>query len=428
MSDSNLIYTYSPYTGGVYKGNLADENFSKSYYFVANKIAKIKSQKTMVNLPKIASLKSETIPIETLKHSVEFSAALRDTLKSYAARKEMEEAVWKDGYSTSAMIAAKQLDYQHAAAIESDSISHIQLVPLIRDLIGKPPELYFLEMLYRTIPVSKLEARIPEQDARKAQLQLEPFEELELDKVRFAEEKFNLKHNDTPMLFASENRIRAEIDPMAIDVEESQRALREARNAMALLELTKLDGNVGGTPTFQLSDPTADNATGFPRAGNNPKEELTEFFLTHYKDKRSRIRATAWNPVDYQLYESNFYVHGFAPGRDVAASGVVQLAGIPDVTAVLDPLIPRGIIYAIDTQAALKGEGPFVTEFWREYKRNADAGVIRDYVQFLIPNPKRYGMKIQIENVTLGTEPQTLEDIEDLIGAPNANLLNRPAT
>ena len=121
---------------------------------------------------------------------------------------------------------------------------------------------------------------------------------------------------------------------------------------------------------------------------------------------------------------------------NVTISGVVTLPGIPDVTAILDRRVPRGMFYAASSQATLKGEGPFETEFWREYTRDADAFVMRDYVQFLIPNPKRYARKIQIDATTAsGDEFDTSLQDEIITDAQldtyirgAVTLLNKPAT
>ena len=67
---------------------------------------------------------------------------------------------------------------------------------------------------------------------------------------------------------------------------------------------------------------------------------------------------------------------------------------------------------------------------WKEYSRDADAFLTRDYVQFIIPNPGRYGIKIQIDGTgsdvfVPGTEIVTDTDLETYVQGPQ-DLLDAP--
>ena len=140
------------------------------------------------------------------------------------------------------------------------------------------------------------------------------------------------------------------------------------------------------------------------------------------KANQSILNWTFWNPVDYQRYESNDYVHAFQAGKEVSAGGVQPFNSIPGLMAVIDPLIPLGNVYFVDNQAFLKGVGPLQTEQWREPKNNADLGMARDYVQFLMMNPSRYGLRTQIDLTTsadtVETQPATLEATKALLATP----------
>jgi hypothetical protein len=78
----------------------------------------------------------------------------------------------------------------------------------------------------------------------------------------------------------------------------------------------------------------------------------------------------------------------------------------------------------------MKGIGPFETEFWREYSRNSHAFVSRDYVEFIMPNPGRYSMKIQIDGAdndafVSGSEINTFAKFIDYANSPD-ELLDLP--
>ena len=300
------------------------------------------------------------------------------------------------------------------AAINESSIDHINAFPLLQELVGTPAGTHYIEEAARTINVPSLNARIPERDAFKPQIGVRPLQEVDFTQVKYGEDHFDLKYNAAPFFHPSEDRLRGTIDPMNIDMQESQRALKEGREILALFELTKLTDS-----TVDISDMEA--VTG-GASDNNPKTQITKIIRDHWKDNQSILNWTFWNPVDYQRYESNSYVHAFQPGKDVSAGGVQPFTGIPGLMAVIDPLIPLGNVYFVDNQAFLKGVGPLQTEQWRKPENNADLGIARDYVQFLMMNPSRYGLRTQIDLTTsadtVETQPATLEATKALLATP----------
>lgn len=301
------------------------------------------------------------------------------------------------------------------AALNDSSIDHINAFPLSRELVGNPAEIFFIEEAARTFNVSSLNQRIPERDAFKPQIGVRPLQEVDFTQVKYGEDHFDLKYNAAPFFHPSEDRLKGVIDPMNIDLQESQRALREGREILALFELTKLPD--GGTDIVDLENKN----TGGSHV-NNPKTQITGLIRDHWKANQSMINWTFWNPVDYQRYETNSHVMGFQAGQQVTPSGVVPFTGIAGLNAVIDPLVPLGNVYFVDNQAFLKGVGPLQTEQWRRPENNADLGIARDYVQFLLMNPSRYGFRTQIDLTTsadtVETQPATLDAAKKLLSSP----------
>lgn len=300
------------------------------------------------------------------------------------------------------------------AALNDSSIDHINQFTLLRELVGTPAEAFFVEEAFRPIQVPNLTARIPERDAFKPQIGVRPLQEIDFTQVKYGEDHFDLKYNAGPIYHPTEDRLKGVIDPMNVDMQETQRALREGREILAIFELTKLTD--GGTDIVDMEAQTGG------KHDNNPKTQITKLIRDHWKSKQSMINWTFWNPVDYQRYETNDFVHAFQPGKDVSPSGVQPFTGIPGLMAVIDPLIPLGNVYFLDNQAALKGEGPKQTEQWRRPENNADLGIARDYVQFLIMNPSRYGFRTQIDLTTsadtVETQPADLDAAKALLTEP----------
>lgn len=311
-----------------------------------------------------------------------------------------------------ALIAIKNKSF--VAAVGDSSIDHINAFPLLREMVGTPAEVYFLEEMTRTINVPSLNARIPERDAFKAQLGVKPLQEVDFTQVKYGEDHFDLTYNATPFFHPSEDRLKGVIDPMNIDMEESRRALREARNVLTLFALT-------GLTDTDVLDFDWDVKTSGANT-KNPKANIQAAINNHWVANQSRIDKVAINPIDYQRFEGNDFVKGFQPGLDVVMSGIVPMRGIPGLTAYLDPMVPLGRLYFVDSQALLKGVGPIQSEQWRKPENNADLGIIRDYVQVLLMNPGRYGFKSDLDLTasgdTPGTEPATLEAAKAIIGSP----------
>ncbi|MCH9657203.1 hypothetical protein K0U27_00675 [archaeon] len=346
------------------------------------------------------------------KSNIDLSQHDPTTAKLGSIRKVGKEFVAKMNPSLNRAYAAHK---SYNAAINDTSIDHINAFTLSSELVGVPDEWFSLEAMTREINVSSLNQRIPERDAFKAQLGVKPLEEVDFTQVKYGEDHFDLTYNAAPFFHPSEDLLKGVLDPMNVDLSESQRALREARDGLALLELTKL------TAGTDLKDMELKNTGG--SHVNNPKREIVGKIRQHWKATQTRINWTAWNPVDFERYESNTHIENGDVKHDAAMQGVVPLPKVPGVMAAVDPLVPLGNVYFVSSQAFLKGVGPMQTEQWRRPENNADLGIVRDYVQFLLMNPARYGFKAEIDLTTSGdtveTEPSTLRDIRELVGNPS---------
>ena len=433
---------YFPRTGKIVlgRGDIAQRDADKPFDFIGTKTLATMKQVVKTFSAAIDGLKSAAGLVRYNDYEINYQAASRQQLIQMAERKQLLESIQENGYTAKGMIAAAKLEQLDAAigGIGNEEVSPIRVIPLIRKILGVRPNIFFAEQAFFTVNVEKLDARVPEQDTRTGQVQMSPLEPVDFDKLKFSEDRFNLKKNVHATLLPSETSKRADFNVMQLNSVDAQVSFARMRNGQSFLEMSNLDGTphpTPGTSTFVINDPEATGSGAIPHGAFNVKKELLEQFQAHLDSNESLITTTIWNPVDYARYESNYDVHGIDRGVNVVTSGIVQLAGIPDVTAILDRECPTGLIYAIDSQAALKGEGPFETEFWREYTRDADAFVMRDYVQFLIPNPKRYGRKITIDATVdtgrlfvTGSELDTDAKLETYVRGQAGQLLDKAAT
>ena len=372
------VYTYWPKNGAIYHGTgMEDIDLSR-------------------HDPGYAKLGKLSYDASKKKYGIAYGAKTKQALIAYNAKKKGQSSVYQ-------------------AALNDSSIDHINSFTLMREMVGTPAELNAITFATRQINVSSLTTRIPERDAFKAKIGIGPLEEVDFGNVRYGEDHFDLKYNGTPFFHPTEDRMKGVIDPINVDLEESQRALREAREGLALFELTKLTAGSG------LSDMEEKNTGGSHVA--NPKREIVSKIRSHWKATQSRINWTIWNSVDFERYESNSHISNNDVKSDAQVFGVVPLPKVPGVMAAVSPIVPLGTVYFVDRQAFLRGEGPTQTEQWRRPENNADLGIVRDYVQFLLMNPARYGFKESIDLTTSGdtaeAEPTSIDDIRNLVGNPD---------
>lgn len=438
--------TYSPYTGGIYFGNdsLAEVDFSNPMELIGSK--------------KLADLKvtgskqlkgSITEGQEGFYQHTEFKKIFTAVSKSHmqvkSQAKELIATIQAEGMTPKGYMAAMQLERlkQQSAAqspiqgIGQDAIDPLRVIEIITKVRGLRPNVYVAELGFFTHNVNKLDARTPEQDTRNGQVQMRPLEKVDFDKLKFSEDRFSLKKNTFPTLLASETLKRSDFNVQQLNMADAMVGHARMRNGQAMQALSGLSGKVMegdiSMATHSISDPEATGTSAIPHGAFNVKKQLLEILQGHLDDNESIIDKIWINPIDYARWLSNYDVGGFRNANDdVNVSGVVPMRGIPNVTAYLDRAVPRGLMYAGDSQSMLKGVGPFETEFWKEYTRDAHAFLTRDYVQFLIPNPGRYGIKIQIDAPMAtddefkdGSEIITDAELEAYVQGPQ-DLLDKP--
>ncbi|KKN75414.1 hypothetical protein LCGC14_0380350 [marine sediment metagenome] len=437
---------YSPYNGSLYygRGAIAENDFEKPFDFIGIKKIGHMTETVKEFNASVQNIKSAPGAIKYRDYKLTYAASAKDDLKKLVARKRLQASIQENGYTAKGLLAAQQLAQMDAAigGVGLDEVSPIRVIPLIRKILGVRPNIFFVEQGWTTVNVAKLDARVPEQDTRTGQVQMNPLEKIDFDKLKFAEDRFNLKKNAHATLLPSETSKRADFNVMQLNSTDAMVSFARMRNGQGLKGLSEGDGTLvdkdAPSATFSISDPDASAVvTGVPHADFNIKRELLDQFQDFLNSNEALVDVTYWNPIDYARYEANYFTHGkLDVGGAVTVSGVLQLAGIPDVAAILDRRVPRGMFYAASSQGTLKGEGPFETEFWREYTRDADAFVMRDYIQFLPVNPNRYIRKVQIDATTASGDefdPAVLDEIDtdaklDTYVRGATGLLNKVAT
>lgn len=435
---------FSPRTGGVYLGSksLAQVDFDNPMELIGSrKLATLKASKINVMSGKISPGNEEGFYTHT-EYKKSFTAVSNAHMKQKVAMKALIATIQEEGANPKGYMAAMQLEKMRqqsaadaipVAGIGQDAVDPLRVIEIITKIRGLRPNIFVTEQGFFTVNVNKLDARTPEQDTRNGQVQMKPLEKVDFDKLAYGEDRFSLKKNTFPTLIASETMMRSDFSIQQLNMTDAMVGHARMRNGQALQALSTLTGKVDasiGNATFSINDPEATGSSAIPHGQFNVKKEMLALLQSHLEANESIIDKLFINPIDYARWESNYDVGGMTNANsNVSVSGVVPMRGIPSVTAYLDRRVPRGLIYAVDSQSALKGVGPFESEFWKEYTRDAHAFLTRDYVQFLIPNPGRYGLKIQIDGTGAdvfipGTEIITRAQLEKYVQGPQG-LLNK---
>ena len=215
--------------------------------------------------------------------------------------------------------------------------------------------------------------------------------------------------------------MRSDINLLDRDFQNAMIAKARARELLALVECAKLTTDAD----LSIANPEADaTGTSVPASENNPIENIAKIIVDFNVEKSSNLTHMIWNPIDFVNLLSNYFVMQTAlTMSDYPGYGPVTMPKMPMVTGIVSPLCPRGWVYALDKGACVVGEGPYVTEVERDAGIFSDRGYVHDFVQFLIPNRDRYGLKIQLElpsGESRGTE-YTLESARKAAG-PKATL------
>jgi hypothetical protein len=417
---------YSPYTGGIYSNDLSNQDLSHADYYENYKLAEVTATQKQFTAARKGFAAPELVDAQVpgTEFAFQLSAAMRDSAKKVQMEKAIEKARWAGTLTPQQTMELAQFNASNSSQLTAGNIDsrveHVRTIPLIPKIIGEPPMIYFLEQMFATQNVEKLDARVAEQDGLGVSLQKGPRERTVIDRTDFDEHRFNLKRNSIALVWSTESQIRSDFDLKAIDFRNARIAMARARELQALIEFSKLT-NVGG---LTISDPEAANASGFPASANNPTKDLVEAIARFNTEQSTVLTHLAWNPIDFVAYASNFFTMQTAlTGPNFQGYGVVQTPKIPGVVSVVSPMMPRGFVYGVDQSFALKGEGPFVTEMDRDEGLYSDVGYMHDFVQFLIPNPNRAGIKLTIDGVTAGTEITSLEEANALL-TPKADLQN----
>jgi len=349
--------TYIPYTKSFYVGALESEGMSFQG----------RSEK---NFHKIAILKPEK-----LQHIYD-AAGLPVKGPNYDRAGAVE---WID-HEMQRQAARASQGKSRQGAVDNVSLANITRVELMTEIINKQYKEVFLIEAVRRIPVPKLkldydiqlhiktrgkDALVPKR--QKPMVEAPEFVQAKFDLVAFGKLSRII---DTP----DEDELSALISPTQTAIDDISQVLSQDENSLIADELTKF-GNVAGSSWSA-------RATDF--SDNNPLDQISTE-IERITKNHGRVNIVATGIRQLGKYLSNSHLIGFTNALERDGQGVGSLPGFPGIKRITDVDVPDGIAYIYDQRGMTYGEGPMVSESFRDPQAAVSGHVIRKWVEPLLP-------------------------------------------
>ena len=265
----------------------------------------------------------------------------------------------------------------------SDNITHLQLIRLYEQAQGIPDNYFHIDEMFVKRDIPQLEFRETFYDTTQTAQYLDRLEETDVTKTNYDEIKYDLKKLTDKVYTPIEDILRTIINPQEVDLGQIEWGMRRRRNQEGINAVTK----IANTITTPLGNP-GDISSNF-HSTYETANQLTTLFKDFLIANDVSITHVAMSPTMYATYTSNTWTNNSGPyglvHERLPSGGVVPMAGLTGVTAVVDPMITNDqVMYAVNKPNALRlGEGPKILRRYKDEERDADAIKKIDFNQYL---------------------------------------------
>lgn len=326
----------------------------------------------------------------------------------------------------SVMQAMNEAYKEMRAAVNADNTNQLTIVQFVNAIQGKITNVSYVASAFTKISLDKLRGKIPEMGFPNVSVQVKRFSEPEITHTEFGQSEFRIFRNDIHLYISREDRMEATIDPYAVSTSQGQLQMMQARELLALKELSTLSvpAGYGVIPDMAAA---ATNPT-VPRDKNDAPFAFTNVMVSHFKRYRNLLKYFIWNPLDYRVYLANWFTHAYTQIQIPEGFGVVPFFGLQKygAIAIVSPWVPRGFVYSLTEEGAFELDGPKIIDQEYDAKKFADYTPIHDFIGYKIMNPKRYGAKLELEGITPETEYTTDAQISKALKAPKDLVVKNP--
>jgi hypothetical protein len=278
------------------------------------------------------------------------------------------------------------------AAVDATSLANITRVELLTEVINRMHREFHLIKGVTPVPVPKLKLDLPVQGKYTASKKVPKRQPATVKSSTFTQASFNLWKNVVDLDSPDEDEYSALISPMAFDLQQAADVLSQAEN-----EQIYADGlvNFGASSLGSWAAHTTGVST------RNALTDVASALETLIKTPNfARPKYIAMNAVTYSAYASNSWVQGSAFVQDREIQGLVPLPKVPGIQALIDAEIPAGIAVMYDPRAMLFGQGPVVSETYRDERAGVSGNVIRKFVEPLVPTDLRSKFGVKFTGLT----------------------------
>ena len=270
------------------------------------------------------------------------------------------------------------------ADVDIVSLANMTRVELLTEIINRQYKQVFLINGVRKVPVPKLrlDYDIQLHIQRRGSAALVPKRQRpETEAPSFVQASFDLvkfgklaRIIDTP----DEDELSALVSPMGTALEDLAHVISQDEN---LLIRDAMD--TFGTVKYSAWKDRNSSGNGF--STNNPLDHISTE-IERIVNNHGRAMMFASNMVQFGYYKSNSFLIGFTEALDREnVGGIGGLPGFPGMTRITDSDLAANVAYIWDQRALSYGEGPMISESFRDPKSGVSGHVVRKWVQPLVP-------------------------------------------
>lgn len=285
------------------------------------------------------------------------------------------------------------------AAVDSTSLQNITRVELLTEIINRQYKDVFLINGVRKVPVPKLKldydiqihiktrgkgALVPKR--QKPHVEAPEFVQAKFDMVAFGKLSRMIDTTD-------EDELSALISPMSTSLDDLAQVLSQDENLLIYDEMTNFVQKTKGSWS-------AKNANG-DFSARNPLDDISvELDRINSSPNHGRANVFVSNQITLGRYLSNTHLQGYTRYMDREGNGVGTLPAFPGLMRITDSDIPTGTAFLYDIRALSYGEGPMMSESFRDPQSGVMGHVIRKWVQPLIPTKLRTAWGAKLDNLS----------------------------
>jgi len=283
------------------------------------------------------------------------------------------------------------------AAIDNTSLANITRVELLTEIINRQYKDTFLIEAVRKIPVPKLKLDYdimlhvrPNKDARVPKRQKPNVENPEFVQAKFDLAAFGKLSRMIDV--ADEDELTALISPSTTAIDDISQVISQDENLL-IKNTMKEFSDVAAPGTWDVR--TGDFSD------NNPLDDISkEIERIAGSPNHGRPNIFVSNLTDLGKYLSNSHLIGFTNAIDREGQGIGTLPGFPGLKRVTDVDIDANNVFLYDQRALTYGEGPMVSESFRDPQRAVSGHVIRKWVEPLIETTLKTAFGTELTGVS----------------------------